>query len=45
MDEVDEMLTPGFVEEVGKAFKTAVNQASEKPQVLLFSVTLPAWLR
>lgn len=45
LDEVDEVMTPSFVEEVEKAFKIAISQASEKPQTLLFSVTLPSWLR
>ena len=45
LDEADEMLKQGFKEEVEKVFRAVMEEAPKKPQVLLFSATLPAWVR
>ena len=38
------MLKQGFKEDIEKIFKKVSDQASKKPQTLLFSATIPPWL-
>jgi superfamily II DNA/RNA helicase len=45
LDEADEMLKQGFKEDIERVFKAVMDQISTKPQTLLFSATLPSWVR
>ena len=39
------MLKQGFQEDIEKIFKAVVKQAPRKPQTLLFSATIPSWVK
>lgn len=45
LDEADQMLKLGFKEDVEKIMKTIKEKAPPNMQVLLFSATLPSWVR
>lgn len=45
LDEADEMLKQGFQEDIEKIFGLVMEQTSKKPQTLLFSATIPPWVK
>lgn len=45
IDEADEMLKQGFQEDIEEIFKHVRKSTSNKPQTLLFSATIPDWVR
>jgi ATP-dependent RNA helicase DDX21 len=45
LDEADQMLQLGFKEDVEKIMGGIMATLSERPQVLLFSATVPSWVR
>ena len=45
LDEADEILKQGFKEEIEKVFENMKKVNKNKVQVLLFSATIPPWLK
>ena len=45
LDEADEMLKMGFKEDVDQILGTINEHNKEKPQFLLFSATVPRWIK
>lgn len=45
LDEADQMLNMGFQEDVEKVMKNITSVNTEKPQFLLFSATVPHWVK
>ena len=45
LDECDRMLEMGFAEAVDEILKSLYVDANNKPQTLLFSATMPRWVR
>ena len=45
LDEADQMLNMGFKEDVDKILSNIKQECSDMPQFLLFSATLPSWVR
>lgn len=45
LDEADEMLKQGFKEDLEKIYKYITDNAPKKTQNLLFSATIPDWLK
>lgn len=45
LDEADQMLNMGFQEDVEKVMNTITKSNKEKPQFLLFSATVPHWVK
>ncbi len=39
------MLKQGFQEDIEKIFQTIIKECSRKPQTLLFSATIPPWVK
>lgn len=44
LDEADQMLNFGFQEDIEKVLEYLNKATSEKPQMLLFSATIPSWV-
>ena len=45
LDEADEMLKQGFQQDIENIFKSVMKEAEKKPQTLLFSATIPSWVK
>ena len=45
LDEADQMLNLGFQEDIEKIMSSIMEKVKEKPQFLLFSATIPEWLK
>jgi ATP-dependent RNA helicase DDX21 len=45
LDEADQMLNMGFQEDIESIMEKIASEVKEKPQFLLFSATLPDWLK
>lgn len=45
LDEADQMLNLGFQEDIEKIMSSVMEKVKEKPQFLLFSATIPEWLK
>ena len=45
LDEADEMLNKGFQTDIENIFRSVMKETDEKPQTLLFSATLPPWVK
>ena len=45
LDEADEMLKQGFKLDIEKIFESLMKECNKKPQTLLFSATIPSWVR
>jgi ATP-dependent RNA helicase DDX21 len=45
LDEADRMLDQGFVDDIEKVLKMVSEQAGSKPQMILFSATMPHFIR
>eukprot|EP01147_Barroeca_monosierra_P003166 gene3166-5909_t len=45
LDEADRMLEVGFVEAIEKILNLVLEQAGKKPQMILFSATLPSFIK
>lgn len=45
LDEADQMLKLGFKEDVERIMKTIKEKAPREVQVLLFSATVPIWVK
>jgi superfamily II DNA/RNA helicase len=44
IDEADEMLKMGFQEDIERIFGFIKRASKDKPQILLFSATIPDWV-
>lgn len=45
MDEADQMLNMGFQEDIEKIIEKIHDEVKEKPQFLMFSATIPDWMK
>ncbi len=45
LDEADQMLNMGFQEDVEQIMQAILNEVRVAPQFLLFSATIPSWVR
>lgn len=45
LDEADQMLNMGFKEDIDKILKKVKETTTSPPQFLLFSATVPAWIK
>ena len=45
LDEADEMLKQGFQNDIEKIFEAMMKECDKKPQTLLFSATIPSWVK
>ena len=45
LDEADQMLNLGFQEDIEKIMSSVMEKVKEKPQFLMFSATIPEWLK
>ena len=45
LDEADQMLNMGFAEDIEKIMEAVKSKAKSKPQVWLFSATIPSWIK